>query len=884
MEPDIIRMYSSSPPPLDNGADEEEEDEFGEFGGFSGVGTSAVGFADFDAPEYSNSKEEFLSVNHFMPVHNYSDSVDSLATFTTVKNGKDKDCITHLPSSTNKLSDISATSTSKEKCQSRTSGSSFDGVCPEELMKTGKAESISSKDIRTDTKVTSQDQQIDSCNGERLSCSEILTNGFAAPETANPQGTENLDSIGDSKDLETTRTHSTELSLDSTPSSADDFADFTTFSSKEAIQVEETGPKICKNSSERDLTVQENNIINRVGKESYMKEVSSDTSCEYEGETCVEDEQVCISKISVAGNEDLGSCKQDSMALECNDIISSTLQTVVSSIGTIENTESIGRRKQSDTGNGKERDFSRISNYSKTENVEVQSSSHFTAEESYLSDSGDSKNGVSSAEFVSCSDANEDAFGDFGTVSNVSPVFICGTPVSINDATTSEESLEPFAQFSEPSDEFGDFRDTNVTVHHQLAKVDQPELNQTPNTVVEENETTSRPYDAETQPVVELENGEGSEFGEFDSVPKPQDKTSAFQDSDDFADFSSASCNQAAEWNAFEDEQKENCSWVAFGDEQATESHHRKEAWQSHRTDATSCIDGPVTQKTDSVAFPSSHGTASRKSEESAFSTQTMLLSRLERIFEACFPSIPVLEIEEEVISLNLMLEVGNRETRAGDVVANSRELLAVWTQLQDIHDAYGLRYQWGGSHSNKKLLCSLGIDTRNILFTGNKKQPVIVPMYAAGLGMLEPTKEPLKPISAAEKIASIGQTPPVSPEMNTYTSDQFQESLPPVQFDWSSSGLTNPLDGVDPELYELTTSKLETCNANSKVTDAFARLMSTVEKASTSTRKPKKEEHLSEEAAKVISSLPDLSFMHAKVLMFPATLTPSTSCQEKVD
>lgn len=48
--------------------------------------------------------------------------------------------------------------------------------------------------------------------------------------------------------------------------------------------------------------------------------------------------------------------------------------------------------------------------------------------------------------------------------------------------------------------------------------------------------------------------------------------------------------------------------------------------------------------------------------------------------------------------------------------------------------------------------------------------------------------------------------------------------------------------------------------------------------------RKPKKEEHLSEEAAKVISSLPDLTFMHAKVLMFPATLTPSTSCQEKVD
>lgn len=31
MEPDIIRMYSSSPPPLDNGAEDEDDDEFGEF-------------------------------------------------------------------------------------------------------------------------------------------------------------------------------------------------------------------------------------------------------------------------------------------------------------------------------------------------------------------------------------------------------------------------------------------------------------------------------------------------------------------------------------------------------------------------------------------------------------------------------------------------------------------------------------------------------------------------------------------------------------------------------------------------------------------------------------------------------------------------------------
>lgn len=43
---------------------------------------------------------------------------------------------------------------------------------------------------------------------------------------------------------------------------------------------------------------------------------------------------------------------------------------------------------------------------------------------------------------------------------------------------------------------------------------------------------------------------------------------------------------------------------------------------------------------------------------------------------------------------------------------------------------------------------------------------------------MLEPTKEPLKPLSAAEKIASIGQTTSMSPEINTCTSDQFQVKI----------------------------------------------------------------------------------------------------------
>jgi len=146
--------------------------------------------------------------------------------------------------------------------------------------------------------------------------------------------------------------------------------------------------------------------------------------------------------------------------------------------------------------------------------------------------------------------------------------------------------------------------------------LDQVELNQTADNL--ECDTTSKTSGLDFQHTTEVENGDDSEFGDFDAVPKPQDESVAFQDSDDFADFSSAGCNQATDWNAFEDEQKDNCSWAAFGDEQAGESHHRKEMWQSHRTDASAGIDGPVLHKTDSFALTSLQGTTSKQSQEPA--------------------------------------------------------------------------------------------------------------------------------------------------------------------------------------------------------------------------------------------------------------------------
>ncbi|NXP47787.1 AFTIN protein, partial [Heliornis fulica] len=588
MEPDIIRMYSSSPPPLDNGADDDDDDEFGEFGGFSGVSTADVAFADFDTPDYSHPKEEFIPTNHFIPLHDYSDNVASIATFTSVKNVKD--CVAELPTIGKELSDMSATSTSKEKSKFRTSGTALEdgNKRGEQRDNTGKLEGFSSHVVRTGIAGESQDEKIGACNGEKLPCLEILTNGFAALDPVNPQGTEDLDSIDDSKGLKTVSAHSSEQKLNSMPSSGEDFADFSTFSNKKPNHLDRTGPTICSVLNERDsLSIQENNRINRV--------------------TCME-EEVCISEIT---------CEQGPSALEDDDfVISSTSQTTGSLICTTENGEHGGRR-QHGTENGK--DFPWPDDSLGTEDIKVDKiqnlSSDLAGEK--LVNSQDLKNGGSSTEVVPCSDTHDDDFGDFGSVSSASPTFV-NAQETVNALDVEGISEQP-AHMSRPTDEFGEFRDTS-TVSQKPASLEQAVPNQTADTL--ECVTTGETSSLDFKHTTKVDSGENGKFGDFDSVPKPEDESVAFQDSDDFADFSSAGCNQATDWNAFEDEQKDSCSWAAFGDEQAGESHHRKETWQSHRTDASARIDGPVLHQTDGFALASFQGTISKQSQEPAPSVQ----------------------------------------------------------------------------------------------------------------------------------------------------------------------------------------------------------------------------------------------------------------------
>ncbi|XP_016417080.1 aftiphilin-like isoform X4 [Sinocyclocheilus rhinocerous] len=758
MEPDVIRMYSSSPPPMEDGI-EDEDDEFSDFTGVPNS-TSFDTATTFDQSQALNatSPPELLSNGRIVG-------------------------LSAQPAGSTKANGVTPGSGQTATPNGRT-------VSVEELKKFSEHQAhIASLEFATGSRTDSD--AID-CNGTV----EVLTNGFATLDQGGSPPTP----------------HKTN-EFDVSP---DDFADFSAFSNAEHNQPSETD---WEHSNQGCIPPQNdaNDSVEERG--SSLEDNSRDSRNTGFGFFSENSESLSNGDWGFHEGSDLD---RRELEADTTGVVSLVQPLALNGVTFSETDENrVSPDSTGDKSSGKQSDEKG------SENETLETETSFGRPLS--------------------TDALEE-FGDFSTTGSVpSP------PLQEETATPADHS-----QLAEDDDEdfgdFGDFGDASSFSATGFADFDQQGVSQP---------------EPDPSPPVEVED---DEFGDFDTSKEPSKTDLAgeaattfadFPGSDSFAEFSSVQVGDNEGWQAFSEldqSQNEGESWASFGREQnAAATEKNRDDWQESQ---------PVT------APPTA-------AEEHKSCTMSALVSRLEKIFQASFELVVAPQVEEQVTTLNTFLKPPDtsqqEDADRGPANGFCRALRDVWQQLQDVNNAYGLRYQWGGSHTNKALLCSLGIDTRNILFTGHKKQPVIVPMYAASLGMLEPTKEPVKPVSAAEMIASIAQSPSVATELNTCPPDTAQESLPPVQFDWSSSGLTNPLDGVDPELYELTQAKLDVSGGSSGVVDAFARLMSTVEKTSTSTsRKPvQKEENLSEEARRVISGLPDLSFMQAKVLMFPSTLTP---------
>ncbi|XP_069023869.1 aftiphilin a isoform X2 [Embiotoca jacksoni] len=816
MEPDVIRIYSSSPPPMEDGA-EEEDDEFGDFGTFSAVPNS-ISFTEFDTPTTFNQTQALAATSPPELLNNRG-----VVGFSHSSSNGTHSSNNELPKANGVLGSSPSERTEIKKVLSGSLDFSVSGTA-----------AIEAAD----------------CNGGGA---EVLTNGFVT-----------LDLQGSPSSQNSVHSHVKGTSPENTGSvpvgsPEDDFADFAAFSNAEG-HLSQTADKDSDDPSGGHW--------------------QEDQRCNTEQGTTSEDD---VRDTHRTGPNVSGCIPAETPDGSCN---------------TDRGSDTDADSHQRDVGFAQERSapeaacvdrpltLNGVDGAHRDEPKDTNDLSPDAAADSEGAQSDEKGSGNETETETETSygrPLSTDALEEYGDISTTGSV-----PLQGDTVTPADDS-----QLAEDED-FGDFGDAGSFSGQGFADFEQLEVQQDPS-----GSQSSAPADGATN------TEQDDDFGDFNS-PKFHSsgsdgeggaKFTEFPVSDSFGNFSAAEGGEAVGgWSAFGEQQQqvEGESWAAFGTDQTTtpppeseEEEEEEEEW--HESEAPA-----VSEET------------SRTHRQPA-----SLCSRLEKLFQSSFPQDAARPLEDQVMSLRVLLEPPEDKPLPGaeeEPRSPCRRSVrgSVWTQVQDIHEAFGLRYQWGGSYCNKALLCCLGIDTRNILFTGQKKQPVIVPMYAASLGMLEPTKEPVKPVSAAEMITSIAQAPPVAPETSSCPSESVQEALPPVQFDWSSSGLTNPLDasagssllnldffgpvedlgsssstsipGVDPELYELTTAKLDSGGSGSRVADAFARLMSTMEKTSTSTRKPRKDENLSEEAAKVIAALPDLSFMQAKVLMFPATLTPLDS------
>ncbi|XP_017560452.1 aftiphilin isoform X1 [Pygocentrus nattereri] len=753
MEPDVVRLYSSTPPPLDEGGEEEDEDEFGEFGGYCGGGSSSFSLSEFDTPNtFSQSYAAETS-----PPDMYITSVQSASS-----SGKNATITETEKLTENPQVSLAVTGVGIGDCENgdpEASGIIINGVPPSELQDSNTVQhSLASSSVVLaiqDFKDITMDQHRD-----RLGTAGGGYSHSSGHSKRNRGTEQEAPTVTSFNSTET----GLEFSISPNPLSADNISQGEVSETGRTVadEVQSESQDFCTNKGGKDQSISES-------KEMQGNEVLSGLQGPSDEETFVS----FSDPPPQGGSEDFGNCTESSVGLAAK-------------VDEVSNTQL-------------------------------------------------------SKDFVDHNDTTRDPAGQLQVVvpsTELGGDFnVNGTTVDLTMELVHKAEIDKVLRKGkgnsgvpriEMDEDFGDFRDA-VQGFADFSRTDSAGFADFV-TALSGCSTTDDFGDADSLKDLKEEEELPEEQHE-DDLNTAGTWCSELPPSDSFADFSSAPLGDLTEdvgdnwvafglWGECEGQQK---SWAAF-----------EEGQQSNTATAPPCD-----------SFKSDHVLGG-------------LSCKLQHLFQSTFPSEVTPEVTQ-VETLQALLELQEHKENSCNPVQG--EAAALWHHLLDTHNAHGLKVQWVGSRSNRILLDCLGI--RNILFAGQKKRPLIVPMFAAGLGMLEPTKDPVKPSPASPA--------PLTPS----SPGQGRSTLCTQQV---ASSLSSSEDGVDPELYELTTAKLECNNTSSNVADAFNRLMETVEKTSTVARKPERDGAISKEAARVISVLPDLSFMRARVLMFPSTLTPAAN------
>lgn len=200
---------------------------------------------------------------------------------------------------------------------------------------------------------------------------------------------------------------------------------------------------------------------------------------------------------------------------------------------------------------------------------------------------------------------------------------------------------------------------------------------------------------------------------------------------------------------------------------------------------------------------------------------------------------------------------------------------ICVWNHLKTMDLTAAFSFQWHTSSVSRNLLGAISISTPSILL-GHKKQQN--PLFAPNLGLLEPMKaqtEFQNSLADKDTLSFLGSdfsNASLSAASNTF----IPQDMPQVEFDWGGSGLTNPLDATEKERELLDALEPASNESSAKLSPmSLETMLATLLPSIPSTQLIPKSQNvnrkqLSEEAVRVLAKLPDLSFMQAKVLMFP--------------
>nr|XP_045604414.1 aftiphilin-like isoform X2 [Procambarus clarkii] len=242
-----------------------------------------------------------------------------------------------------------------------------------------------------------------------------------------------------------------------------------------------------------------------------------------------------------------------------------------------------------------------------------------------------------------------------------------------------------------------------------------------------------------------------------------------------------------------------------------------------------------------------------------------------------------------------------------------------VWRQLENLEASAALTLTWGNTQAHNFFLSSVNVDARNILF--GQKWSSSVPLFAQTLSFspLTPAKSTEGSGGAAVALSGCSNREPtptsttitdVSSQQQLKKEEQIQvpstkdgsseEQIPPAKFDWTSSGLTNPLEvpAYNSSLFGLDLLLTNTSIGKGATNALLASLEreflseggekgSNIRIKSPPTPSPLVQQILGSgltkdcvtntplqslvpEVRQVVEHLPDLGFMRSKVLMFP--------------